>query len=98
LFWVAEFSGKFVRDKGGGSLCMRPASGVPPYNDVDLNNNEKGKGGVCIISDAAGDQAYLSWRCEGDGVHCAGSFEYTGGTGKYQSIAGSQRYQSQFSE
>ena len=46
-------------------------------------------GGYCTISNSAGDQAYLSFKCEGDGVHCNGPFEYTGGTGKYAGITGS---------
>jgi hypothetical protein len=47
----------------------------------------------CTISDAAGDQAYLSFKCEGDGIHCHGPFEYIAGTGKYAGITGSNRAQ-----
>jgi hypothetical protein len=30
----------------------------------------------------------LSWACEGDSVNCTGTFDYTGGTGKYSGISG----------
>jgi hypothetical protein len=39
-----------------------------------------------------GDQAYLTWKCEGDTVVCSGPFEYTGGTGKYEKISGGNTF------
>lgn len=61
----------------------------PAFYDIDLNNKKNKAGGYCTISNAAGDQAYLSFKCEGETVHCTGPFEYTGGTGKYAGISGS---------
>ena len=60
----------------------------PAFNDLDLNNKKGKAGGYCTLSDPAGEQAYVTWKCEGDTVHCTG-LEYTGGTGKYSGISGS---------
>jgi hypothetical protein len=80
LYFVGEFSGTFFNDKGDGN---------PGFYDIDQNNKKGNAAGYCTISNAGGDQAYVSWKCEGDGVHCNGPFEYTGGTGKYAGISGS---------
>ena len=34
----------------------------------------------------------MSWRCEGDTETCRGTFDYTGGTGKYQGVSGSNTF------
>jgi hypothetical protein len=88
LYWVGEFTGTFFNDKGKGSLFDRSGVRCPAYNDVDLNNKKNRAGGYCIIADANGDQAYVSWQGEGDVANIPGTFKYTGGTGKYQSISG----------
>jgi hypothetical protein len=89
LYFVGEFSGTFFNDKGDGSLFDKAGVKCPAFYDLDFNNKKGKAGGYCTISNAAGDQAYLSWKCEGDTVHCSGPFEYTGGTGKYAGISGS---------
>jgi hypothetical protein len=67
----------------------------PFSNDFDSNNKKQKGIGYCIISDLSGDQAYLSFQCEGDAVGgpCRGTFDYTGGTGKYQGIKGSNTFE-----
>ena len=91
LFWAGEFSGTFFNDKKDG-LFDHAGVRCPGVNDLDMNK-KKGKAlGYCIITDAAGDNAYLSWRCEGDTVACSGTFEYTGGTGKYEKVTGSNTF------
>ena len=65
---------------------------MPCVNDLDMNNKKAKAAGYCIITDATGDQAYLAWNCEGDTVNCKGTFDYTGGTGKLQKIAGSNTF------
>jgi hypothetical protein len=92
LYWVGEFSGTFFNDKGKDGPFDHAGVKCPAFNDIDKNNKKGKAAGYCIISDAAGDQAYLSWKCEGDTVACSGTFEYTGGTGKYQKISGSNTF------
>ena len=89
LYFVGEFSGTFFNDKGKESLFDRAGVKCPAFYDIDLNNKKGKAGGYCVVSDAPGDQAYITFKCEGDGVHCTGPFEYTGGTGKYSAINGS---------
>src|ERR1700730_16877873 len=92
VYWVGEFTGTFFNDKGKGSLFDRAGVRCPAHNDVDLNNKKYRAGGYCIIADADGDQAYLSWQGEGDIPTIPGTFKYTGGTGKYQAISGSNTF------
>jgi hypothetical protein len=89
VYFVGEFSGTFFNDKGKDSLFDKAGVKCPAFNDLDLNNKKGKAGGYCTLNDAAGEQAYLTWKCEGDTVHCTGTFEYTGGTGKYSGISGS---------
>lgn len=86
-YWVGEFTGTFFNDKKDG-LLDRAGLKCPAYSDRDMNNKKSKAAGYCIMTDASGDQAYSVWKCEGDTVTCNGSFEYTGGTGKYQKISG----------
>jgi len=88
VYWVGEFSGTFFNDKGKGSVFDQAGIKCPAFNDLDFNNKKSKAAGNCIFSDTAGDQAYASWQCEGDTVTCHGTFDYTGGTGKYQGING----------
>jgi len=92
VYWVGEFSGTFFNDKGPGSLFHRAGVKCPAFNDVDLNNKKGKAGGYCVITDTDGDQAYLSWRSEGDTVTGPGTFDYTGGTGKYKGISGANTF------
>jgi len=92
LFWVGEFSGTFFNDKGKGSLLDNAGIKCPAYNDIDTNNKKSKAAGYCVMSDPNGDQAYLKWQNEGDGITGPGTFEWTGGTGKYQGISGSNTF------
>ena len=48
-----------------------------------------------IMTDADGDKAFLSWKCEGPaGKGCSGTFDWTAGTGKYTGIQGKNTFQS----
>lgn len=87
-FWVGEFSGTFFNDKGPGSLFHNAGMRCPASNDLDFNRGRSHASGWCIVTDAAGDQAYLSWQNDGDGHSAPGTFRYTGGTGKYAGISG----------
>jgi hypothetical protein len=92
MYWTGEFSGTFFNDKGKDGLFDHAGIKCPAINDLDMNNKKGKAAGYCIITDAAGDRAYSSWNCVGDTVNCKGTFEYTGGTGKYEKIAGSNTF------
>lgn len=45
------------------------------------------------MNDAAGDQVFPTWKCEGPaGGLCKGTFNNTGGTGKYKGTSGSNTF------
>lgn len=93
LFWVGEFSGTFFNDKGAGSPFHLAGVRCPASNDVDLNGKKNKAAGICVISEPGGaDQAYFTWHCEGDTETCHGTFDYTGGTGRYQGASGSNTF------
>jgi hypothetical protein len=92
FYWVGEFSGTFFSDKGEGSLFHRAGVKCPAFFDADFNTKKTKSGGYCVVSDLAGDQAYLAWQnagTAGPGGRGPGTFQYTGGTGKYKDISGS---------
>jgi hypothetical protein len=89
VLWVGEFSGTFFNDKGPGSLFHLAGVKCPGHNDLNFNTKKSSAAGYCIITDGDGDQAYLSWNIpDGDTRTGKGTFEYTGGTGKYKGISG----------
>ena len=59
-YWVGEVVGKFFNDKGKENLFDHAGVKCPAFNDLDLNKKKGKAGGHCIISDAAGDEAYLT--------------------------------------
>lgn len=95
FFWVGEFSGTFFSDHGDGGLFHRAGVKCPGWLDQDFNAGTSKGGGTCIVTDLQGDQAYLSWRNAGKpgpGGRGPGSFQYTGGTGKYADMSGNGRF------
>jgi hypothetical protein len=92
FYWVGEYSGTFFNDKGKGSLFDGAGVKCPGFTDLDTNNKKGRAAGYCIFSDPAGDQAYASWQGEGGGITYHGTFEYTGGTGKYKGITGQNTF------
>lgn len=93
-YWVGEFSGTFFSDKGAGGLFHKAGVKCPAHFDLDMNMKQATAGGYCIVTDGEGDQAYLSWQNKGDGRDGTGTFSFTGGTGKYKGIKGSNKFTS----
>lgn len=91
-YWVGEFSGSFFSDKGEGSLFHKAGVKCPAYFDLDVNARKHTANGYCTVADGDGDQAYISWIIRGDGRSGAGTFAYTGGTGKYKGIKGTNNF------
>ena len=94
IYWVGEFSGTFFNDKEKG-LFDHAGVKCPAWDDIDLNDKKEKGGGYCVITDLDGDQAYLTWQnagAPGPGQRGPGTFEWTGGTGKYKEIKGSNTF------
>jgi hypothetical protein len=92
FYWVGEFSGTFFSDKGEKGLFDHAGVKCPGWEDSNNNNKTATAGGECIITDLDGDQAYLTWRGAGTPSRLPGTFDYTGGTGKYKDIKGSNTF------
>jgi hypothetical protein len=95
FYWVGEFTGSFFNDKGEGSPFHRAGVKCPAWFDADFNNKKSKAGGYCIITDLDGDQAYATWQnagTPGPGGRGPGTFQYTGGTGKYKGISGNNNF------
>jgi hypothetical protein len=92
-YWVGEFTGTFFNDKGANSLFHHAGVKCPAWCDSGLNNKKAKAGGYRVITDLNGDQAYLTWQGAGTpGGLLPGTFQYTGGTGKYQGISGDNTF------
>jgi hypothetical protein len=88
IYWVGEFSGTFFSDKGKGSLLDNASVKCPAYNDIDTVNKKNYYAGYCIMTDSDGDQAVAKWQGAGDTKTGPGTWDWTGGTGKYKDIKG----------
>ena len=71
-YWVGAFSGTFFNDKKDG-LFDRAGVRCPAFDDLDINNKKSKAAGYCIMTDGSGDQAYSSWKCEGNTETCTGT-------------------------
>jgi hypothetical protein len=92
IVWIGEFGGTFFNDQGPGSPFHDAGVRCPGSNEFDFNRGRSRANGYCIVTDSAGDQAFLSWELAGDTHRGAGTFRYTGGTGKYAGIAGDNAF------
>jgi hypothetical protein len=94
MLWVGEFSGTFFNDKGANSLFDHSGVRCPGSYDLNFGKKQGRATGYCIIMPEGepSDRAFLKWTCEGNTVDCTGTFEYTGGTGRYQSASGTNAF------
>jgi putative ABC transport system substrate-binding protein len=92
-YWLGEIAGKFFNNNGKGSLFDQAETKCFGFNDAETNNNRTRGGGYCIITDTDGDHAYLMYEDNGTlGFKVKGTFDFTGGTGKYKGITGKNTY------
>jgi hypothetical protein len=90
-FWVGVFHGVFFNDAGGGFLHNTLVT-CPAANDI-VNGASVAVHGYCIMTDKDGDRAFLVYH--GKGVpsgSLGGTFEWTGGTGKYAGLQGNNTW------
>jgi hypothetical protein len=90
--WQAR--GVFLNDVPGGFLDKTEVT-CPIVNDI-VNDAIPAGHGYCTLTDKDGDKAFLVWRGKGTshgGVfQYEGTFEWTGGTGKFQGLQGNNNY------
>jgi hypothetical protein len=91
-YWVGEYGGTFFNDKGEKSLFDHAGIKCPAWADLDFNKKSGKFGGYCVITDLDGDSAYITWQAAGTPTRFPGTFDYTGGTGKYKDIKGTNTF------
>jgi hypothetical protein len=90
FFYLAENEGIFMNDAGEGFL--HGSSSICPVFGVITKAGFAGNG-TCVLTDTDGDKAFLAWNCAlNPGGNCAGPFQWTGGTGKYQGLKGNNSF------
>jgi hypothetical protein len=62
----------------------------------DVNQGQANANGTCAATDADGDKAFLEYKCAGAMPSCPGDFRWVGGTGKYNGISGTNKFQGNF--
>jgi hypothetical protein len=88
-YFVGEFGGSFIATNEGG-----PFNGIgiicPGFNDIGVAS-----AGYCILTDAAGDKAFMNWNCKAAAPTPAAlvsndcTLNFEGGTGKFTGAKGS---------
>lgn len=92
--WHGGFKGAFLNKAGSGFLhnaaltCPGAGAGVDGRQFYQ---------GLCVLTDADGDQAMVIWSCEfkADAV-CHGDQTFVAGTGKYKGISGEMALEGRF--
>jgi len=90
FYWVGEYAG--FSDKVEKGLLDHAGVKCPAWADNNFNNKTYKGAGSCTITDHDGDTAYATFQNTGDTVRGPGTFEWTGGTGKYKDIKGSNTF------
>ena len=62
----------------------------------DVNQGQANAKGTCVMTDPDGDKVFLEWTCAGTMPACPGDERFVGGTGKYNGISGSSKFQGNF--
>jgi hypothetical protein len=93
VVYVGMLPGVNFNDRGSGFM-HQTRTDCTIVNDV--NDGRSNANGTCVVTDGAGDKAYLVWKCAGAMPVCDGDFQWVGGTGKFTGISGNNRFQGIF--
>jgi hypothetical protein len=91
VFVMGLSQGVFLNDVADGFLDKTEVT-CPVVEDI-ANGLIVAMHGYCTMTDKDGDKAFFVWRCKGTppGSY-AGTFEWTGGTGKFQGLQGNNNF------
>lgn len=91
-FFLGSFSGTMFVQRGDGALNIAEVV-CPGTLDIEIETKKQKGSGHCIITALDGDKVFGNWECEGAHlVGCIGSFEITGGTGRFAGISGGSEF------
>jgi hypothetical protein len=86
VFWMGQFSGTFFNDAGSGFMDHISLL-CPGVNDI-VNGESMSAHGYCTGTDKDGDKLFYVWQ----GEKFVGTFQFTGGTGKYTGLKGNNSW------
>ena len=92
--WHGGFNGAFLNSAGSGFL--HGTAITCPGAGATVGGRQFYQG-LCVVTDAEGDQAMLVWDCEiqADGI-CYGEQAFVAGNGKYEGISGEMTLEGRF--
>ena len=91
VFFIGPVHGVFLNDVADGLLDKTEVT-CPVAEDI-VNGVATALNGVCVMADKDGDKAFLVWRGKGIAAGSnAGTFEWVGGTGKFQGLQGNNNW------
>ena len=93
VVYVGVLPGVVFNDAGKGFLHKARVD-CTIVNDV--NQGRANANGTCVVTDADGDKVFVEWKCAGAMPACPGEERWAGGTGKYNGISGSSKFQGNF--
>jgi hypothetical protein len=89
MYTDAVNQGQFLNAAGSGFLH---GAVVVCTSQGAIHNDQFEFSGRCAATDKDGDKALLKWACSRGGDRCTGTFEWTGGTGKYVGMRGGSQF------
>ncbi len=90
---VGSVPGVMFNDAGKGFM-HKARTDCTILNDV--RQGRANARGTCVVTDAAGDEIFVEWSCAGTMPACRGDQRFLGGTGRYEGISGSMKFQGNF--
>jgi len=87
VMFLGRFDGILYVESAAG-----PLDGVPfvcPGTQVlDTAGGSIASEGHCMLTPSEDEEVYARWSCTGQGGTCKGRLDFTGGTGRFEGIAG----------
>jgi hypothetical protein len=93
VVYAGVVAGVIFNNAGKGFLHKARAD-CALFNDV--NQGRANAHGSCVVTDVDGHKVFLEWKCTGVMPACPGDERFVGGTGKYNGISGSSKFQGNF--
>lgn len=97
LFLEAEITG--TNSDVSGPDIMANTSQVCRFTAVlRFFANEQDAEGVCVTTDADGDEVFMDFSCSGTLIECSGTIVATGGNGKFAGVTGNASFRAVIEE
>ena len=88
LLFMGEFEGIMYVETSAGELDAAYAN-CPASQHIDMKGKQSSATGYCTITISSEEVVFAEWNCKGKVGVCEGTYNLTGGTGKYAGVTGS---------